>query len=445
MQQIQGNFYVLRRWHSFTPKIPSIENGPGGGYFLKWNNKGIAIDPGFDFINNMQNQGIYPGDINAIAVTHSHPDHTADLEALLMMKAERLRRLNISGKGGEPPLDLFLSIDTDDKYRRMIMDHQTDEVVNKNRPFSLPINGFVECPEYLLKIETFSTKHIKKISDTQLSPLRFGIGFIFHLYYDEKMQEKNRAISIGITGDTRYEDILVERLKKCEIVVAHLGSIDLGNILFHALLHKNNCNSNLLKQLKNTIPKARESEALQQLLGFEPSSSIHVTHILKDIFQGKSPKINSPTRGHMMFNGVFNLFLKLFSTPSTKTKIGIISEYDKSLGSLRHKIAQSMNFAMEKKGINNGVEKRILSGDIGLTIKFGGKQVCSHSANHNCVKDKCLKDNSSLLFKCNLCQQWVCLPCIREHAIKYYNEGIFYNCDIDWKPWNSPSIPFFHL
>ena len=88
--QPENGLWVLRRWNSFTPRIPSVDTGPGGGYFLKWNNKGIAIDPGFDYLDNIQKAGISLGSLNAIVVTHSHPDHTADFEPLLMMLAKRL-------------------------------------------------------------------------------------------------------------------------------------------------------------------------------------------------------------------------------------------------------------------------------------------------------------------------------------------------------------------
>lgn len=440
----EGVFYVLRRWHSFTPKIPSLESGPGGGYFLQWNGKGIAIDPGFDYINNMKNQGIDLKDIQAIAITHSHPDHTDNFEALLMMKHERIKRLERHGKGGDKPLDLFLSMDTAEKYRRVILDHQSGKTINKDKPPDLPIRDIISLPEYSLMIETIPTQHVKEISQSQLSPVRFGVGFIFHLYSDESM--KHKIISIGITGDTRYDEkSMIDCFKKCEIVVAHLGSIDIEKLLFFASLYKTfPSNSKILKKLKDTRPKYLEEEAIQELLGFEKiQKDIKVTEILKKIFQGKDPRKEESAIGHMMFHGVFNLFSKLFNDSSSPLQIGIISEYDQYLGAFRHKIAESMNYAIWNN--SEGTQgKKIISGDIGLTIKFGNKQKCAHVGNTHC-KEKCLGDNTKLLFKCTLCKEWVCLSCIKGHLIKYYNEGIFYNCDIEYPPSFSPSIPLFHI
>ena len=45
-------------------------------------NKGIVIDPGFDFIQNFREAGFFLNDIDYILITHAHNDHSADLEAL---------------------------------------------------------------------------------------------------------------------------------------------------------------------------------------------------------------------------------------------------------------------------------------------------------------------------------------------------------------------------
>lgn len=74
-------FSVLRRWNSFTPII-----GPeskGGGYFLNIYGIGIIIDPGFDIIKSFIHSGYKFFDIHAILVSHSHDDHTAQLESLI--------------------------------------------------------------------------------------------------------------------------------------------------------------------------------------------------------------------------------------------------------------------------------------------------------------------------------------------------------------------------
>lgn|GEM_PF-2034610 len=74
---------VLKRWNSYTPLI--TENSRGGGYFLKVFGRGIVIDPGFDFIDNFKTSNYVFSDIDIVLVSHSHDDHTADLEAIISL------------------------------------------------------------------------------------------------------------------------------------------------------------------------------------------------------------------------------------------------------------------------------------------------------------------------------------------------------------------------
>ncbi len=112
-------FLFLRRFNSYTPALPprprlTISGKPtkdnldwfarwreliylgdnnhrfftdlkGGGCFLSWEGKGIVIDPGYDFIENMYSEELAIGDIDAIIVTHAHNDHYIDLVSILTL------------------------------------------------------------------------------------------------------------------------------------------------------------------------------------------------------------------------------------------------------------------------------------------------------------------------------------------------------------------------
>jgi hypothetical protein len=77
---------VLRRWNSHTP---SVWNAWGGGYFIKWRNKGTIIDPGCSFIRLFRSQTPYEiGDINMVITTHDHVDHCQDFGTLISLFRE---------------------------------------------------------------------------------------------------------------------------------------------------------------------------------------------------------------------------------------------------------------------------------------------------------------------------------------------------------------------
>jgi tetratricopeptide (TPR) repeat protein len=125
-------FLFLRRFNSYTPAIPprprialrgkaskEMKDGfqrfkelvgflhpshrlftdvKGGGCFLSWEGKGIVIDPGFDYIENMYSEDLAIGDIDAIIITHAHNDHYTDLDSLLTL-AFQYNKLSVAYHG----------------------------------------------------------------------------------------------------------------------------------------------------------------------------------------------------------------------------------------------------------------------------------------------------------------------------------------------------------
>jgi tetratricopeptide (TPR) repeat protein len=51
-----------------------------GGYYLRWNGKGIVINPGIHFLENFHRQGLHIKDIDYVIVTGDHPDSYADIQ-----------------------------------------------------------------------------------------------------------------------------------------------------------------------------------------------------------------------------------------------------------------------------------------------------------------------------------------------------------------------------
>lgn len=70
--------------HSFL--IPK----PSGGYFIRWNGKGIVINPGRNFLTFFHQQGMHIKDINYVIVTNDNPDSYSDVYEIYRL----LHRLN---------------------------------------------------------------------------------------------------------------------------------------------------------------------------------------------------------------------------------------------------------------------------------------------------------------------------------------------------------------
>ena len=196
-------FVVLRRWNSFTPRIPNRPAAKGGGYFLVWRGKGIVIDPGFDFMDNFDGAGYSIQDIDAVVLTHAHTDHTADLETLLCLKHEQSERLHDNSS-----IDLFMNRGTLHKFIGWI---SRLGVVGK--VVSLNAGDSIEPEGYHLVLKAMDAKHSEIIG-------RNCLGLVFELQEGSK-----GALKLGITSDTGWSGKIQRQYKGCKLLCLHLGSI----------------------------------------------------------------------------------------------------------------------------------------------------------------------------------------------------------------------------
>ena len=251
---------VLRRWQSYNPKIPrpSARRLLGGGYFLLWQGKGFVIDPGYDFVQNFYDEGFSLADIDAVIITHSHPDHDDDLPTLTtLVKEWNEYHYKIGLPGLVRRLDIFLNESTHKKFSSWLQaskvkigrviplpivcwDRETKRadqgparghnVVIDLR--QLAVSVAKDAPIYQLKIEIIPAWHDDVIGRTA------AIGLKFHLYRDNA-----KAGVIGYTGDTgaygkepqlsRDRQIIPpieNQYKGCDILIAHLGDIRIREI-----------------------------------------------------------------------------------------------------------------------------------------------------------------------------------------------------------------------
>lgn len=131
----QSFFLVLREWNSYTPAVPrELDPGRGGGYFIWHKGQGVVIDPGYDFLRNFGDSGGRIRDINHIIITHSHNDHTADFESILVLlhKFNKERRDKKTSK----KIKLYLSQGAIRKFSGIIPlrgSNYVDELIGLNR------------------------------------------------------------------------------------------------------------------------------------------------------------------------------------------------------------------------------------------------------------------------------------------------------------------------
>ncbi len=217
---------VLRDWNSFSPILrrdlrdqdgPGPEERLGGGYFLAWKGHGIVVDPGADFVTQLYKKGLSIADMDTVVVTHCHLDHTRDLESLVDLN---YRHNEARGFKPDPKKNDFrqlqfkLCSSAAMKYNDYLKatgccrkSTHLDPAVN---PW--PISDFID-------VEVIPVKHTDITGDDG-----DAIGLVFVL----KDESGTPVKRIGITSDSKWIESLPESFKECDVLVAHLGTIEVG-------------------------------------------------------------------------------------------------------------------------------------------------------------------------------------------------------------------------
>ncbi|MCX6583643.1 MAG: MBL fold metallo-hydrolase [Candidatus Aminicenantes bacterium] len=87
-KRIPTELCLLRKWGSTASIFENNKNfysSFGGGHFIFHNGFGLAIDPGPDFLKNLVRHTDFDiSDINGVVCTHTHYDHFADLQRIIL-------------------------------------------------------------------------------------------------------------------------------------------------------------------------------------------------------------------------------------------------------------------------------------------------------------------------------------------------------------------------
>jgi phosphoribosyl 1,2-cyclic phosphodiesterase len=346
MKSDEARLLVLRRWNSYTPRIPSAGGRSiGGGYYLEWRGYGLAVDPGFDFLDNMEVRGVPVDAVRGVAVSHSHIDHTSDLEPLLMMKALLMDRHKKAA--ADERLDLFFDFDTVNKFASMIQMQQQAGVTHA--PLTLRPGSPVRTEGCPIEIVPIRADHSKTVG----LPQDNAVGMVFNLLD----AGGTTVCSVGYTGDTRYIEGNADALRKCDVVVCHLGEVNLREVIAAAKLHLDETTQELPDVLREGGFKTETEEALlSKILHRSREES------WRDVLAGGPTERKS---AHLGFDGVARLCASL-SRAGSRTKLAIVSEFGEELGSYRHKIAH----ALRMSALSSSGRLQVMTGDVKLGIRI---------------------------------------------------------------------------
>jgi len=408
-------FVSLRRWNSFSPNLGSLAaDTVGGGYLLRvytgTRYLGIAIDPGYNFLENLFNEGFTIADVDLVAVTHAHPDHTDSITNFLTLLRESEKR----SPKPKSTIRFAMSEGVLARYQQYLQLEVAfvPEVVMLTWP-DAPGNAasrselaiFTSGPEEVsldfrdLLRQGEPVAYVKAIPAYHDDGTRKdSIGFKITVPQREKNGEPARSLVVGVLGDSRYHPGLSTELKKCDLVVLHLGAVlddDSYKDAVGALSKEQWEHLHHLHGAKHPdCTRTKEACAQEELLGLTKENNLY-------------------------WLGATKLICDLLPTGSESghTPLVVLSEFGEELrGGLRADLARRLErhfwSRMPKAGLPG-----VIPADVGLRIDVREKKVrcavCDRYCNWQEMDAIAVQPaDEGLFFVCRDCQS------VREHELR---------------------------
>lgn len=231
-----------KHWNSWTPAKPSTggegakSKSRGGGCLISDGVHFVAVDPGFGFLDLVyENFGITAYDLDAVVISHDHPDHSAALPELLALRFVYADKTNST-------LRMYLNPSSHYLFERLLSYYS---VLLDNESWKNPIssNSILEIGD--IQIKSMAMCH-KEIFDFVSDEVKDSIGSSEALGFNVKIDSEGTApVQIILPGDTSFpnpEDVysLKELAKfykgtscfgeavRPDIAVLHIGSLEKG-------------------------------------------------------------------------------------------------------------------------------------------------------------------------------------------------------------------------
>ncbi len=405
----------LRRWNSFSPNLGSHAAATvGGGYFVRaWDGKngryiGIVIDPGYNFLENLFNEGFTIADVDLVVITHAHPDHIENFTNLLTLLRERDKRLKEedgSDSLTSPREHRILLAVTEGVFERLkrnldaekefIQDivvltatHDAKEGNSRgSEAGKMQLELWLD-DDYVCHMDLRGSGLADKVKVSLRATRAWHddytsydtIGMVIEYQNCEndckddkcnkivKQDESAKSKKIGIIGDSRYTLELYEDYKKCDVLVTHLGS----------LVDEDDYRDHPNKQ--NDIVSLDNKKLLELLA----------------------------EKNHLYLPGLALLICDLQKKSKNGFPLMILSEFGEELrGGLRKDIAKRLSYFW-KRGSQNPLP--IIPGDVGLRIDVDLKKVfcciCHrYEEPKNIIPEIVLPDEESMAYVCKDCKE----------------------------------------
>ncbi len=188
-----------------------------GGFYLRWANKGIAVNPGKGFLEKLHKQSLSLYDIDYVIVTKENPECYTDLQAIYSLNYQ----LN-QGEADLHIINYYLNQKAHQNTARFLKPNFKQE---RNTIHCLDL--FQDSPD----VEKTSINEdinlyyfpawSKGLKETGKSdPYSASYGICFELKTQKAGRHNQEAIRIGYVSGAPWSPLLASRLGKCDLLLA---------------------------------------------------------------------------------------------------------------------------------------------------------------------------------------------------------------------------------
>lgn len=409
------NFLMILKSYSssspfFYPAMPDrFHQIPikGGGFFLKWKNYGIAIDPGINFMENMHRNDLYIKDINAVIVTHNHIDHNGDLLTIDDMAYQFAEKTSSQ----KYQIKIYCDKGTETQYSRIFEHFEDYYVMQTGNENTAPI--YLDTNQNI-GLQYIHTEHTKTYTKTYYNNDEIYLWqsdqyIALHNFFPKTDDEWISSDDLYVKNDDQWIHVSIELL---DFNGKSPFSKEIKEI-FNEVNDKYKLKAKALKEEQIKITKdlngyvtnsswavkltLRDTGEIKKKIGF--TSDTRYMNSLSEFFQDcdyivanisefdlKDYQKESLKDIHLGYHGCFRLITAI-TKKYKKTPKFILSEFWAGKGDIRREIVKKLK--------NDTNYQWIYPGDVGMMFLFDKLDVS--------IEQDTTKCSETETFRCSFC------------------------------------------
>lgn len=231
------SLYYLNGWQYHATQASNPYHAPfvlaeqsrkaNGGYFIRWNGKGIVINPGHHFLENFHEQGLHIRDIDFVIVTGDQLESYADVKEIYELNYQ----LNKVSQELQI-IQYYFNHKAFQDLSRVLKPHFKQE---RHTLHSLEI--FLDSPDvekielsegivlnYFQATNRESYMHAQDSKDDRASKSQTALGIRLELKTTALHSQDKASVKIGYAGQAPWNPLLAHHLGNVDVLIAGFGN-----------------------------------------------------------------------------------------------------------------------------------------------------------------------------------------------------------------------------